>query len=154
LVVNLEMPDGASLERTEKVMERLAAMCLETDGVGHTVQISGYSIFTGANIPNNGGMYVPLKPFDQRKGRHADDIMRDLNAKFAAVTEGRASAFGAPPILGLGNAGGFKLQVLDQGNLGYETLEGMTWNLAGEVTRPDPGGRPSGISAAFSSFRS
>src|SRR5262249_1540038 len=48
LVLNLEMPDGASLERTEQVMERVAKLCRETDGVGHTVEIAGYSIFSGA----------------------------------------------------------------------------------------------------------
>ena len=70
LVVNVELPEGASLERTEKVMEqRRADLCLETDGVSHTVQIAGYSIFSRANIPNNGGIYVPLKPFERAEGR-------------------------------------------------------------------------------------
>jgi multidrug efflux pump len=155
LVVNVELPEGASLERTEKVMEQVANLCLETDGVAHTVQIAGYSILSRTNIPNNGGIYVGLKPFEERKGkRHADDIVRDLNAKFASIREGRVTAFGAPPILGLGNAGGFKMQIQDKGNLGYETLEGMTWNLAAEATKPNTDGRPSGIPAAFSGFRS
>ncbi|MDB5307735.1 MAG: bepE 9 [Gemmataceae bacterium] len=154
LVLNLELPEGASVERTEKVMERVAALCLETDGVAHTVQIAGYSIFSSANIPNNGGIYVCLKPFDERKGRHADEILRELNAKLAGVREGTATAFGAPPILGLGSAGGFKMQVLDKGNLGPETLEGMTWTLVAEATKPLPDGRPSGIPVAFSGFRS
>src|SRR4029453_5501354 len=52
------------------------------------------------------------------------------------------------------NAGGFKMQVMDKGNLGYEVLEGMTWNLAAEATKPNPDGRPSGIPSAFSGFRS
>jgi multidrug efflux pump len=154
LVVNVELPEGASVERTERLMAEVARRCLETDGVAHTVQIAGYSIFSSANIPNAGGIYVPLKPFAERKGRHADDVMRELNGKFAGLRDGTATAFGAPPILGLGNAGGFKLQVQDRGGLGYETLEGMTWNLAAELTRPGPDGRPSGIPAAFSGFRS
>ena len=154
LVVNLELPEGASVERTERVMERVANLCLETDGISHTVQVAGYSIFSSANIPNAGGIYVCLKPFEQRKGRHAGAILADLNAKLAAVRDGSATAFGAPPILGLGNAGGFKMQILDKGGLGFEALEGMTWNLAGEAVKPLPGGRPSGIPAAFSSFRS
>ena len=137
LVVNLELPEGASLERTERVMRRGGGRCAcETDGVGHTVQIAGYSIFSPANIPNNGGMYVTLKPFEERKARPADAIMREsereVRATSAAAT---ATAFGAPPILGLGNAGGFKMQILDKGNLGHEMLEGMTWSLAGEATQ-------------------
>ncbi len=150
LVVNLELPPGAAVERTDAVMEQVAKACLETDGVANTVQINGYSIFSSANIPNNGGIYVCLKPFEQRKGRHADDIMRDLNAKFAQIRGGTATAFGAPPILGLGNAGGFKMQIQDRGSLGAETLEGMTWALAGEASKNPR----EGIPAAFSSYRS
>jgi multidrug efflux pump len=148
LIVNLELPPGASVERTDEVMKEVANACLATDGVAHTVQISGYSIFSRTNIPNNGGIYVGLKPFDQRTGRHAEAIVRDLNAKFAAIRTGRATAFGAPPILGLGNASGFKLQVQDRGGLGPEVLEGMTWALAAEA------GKEPGIPVAFSSFRS
>src|SRR5205823_12554733 len=110
--------------------------------------------FSNANIPSNGGMYLTLAPFEERKAKPADTIIRELNAKFAELKDGTASAFGAPPILGLGNAGGFKMQILDKGNLGPETLEGTTWTIAGEAMKPNPDGRPSGIPAAFSSFRS
>jgi multidrug efflux pump len=154
LVVNLELPEGASLERSEKMMAEVAKICRETEGVSHTVEISGYSIFANSNIPNNGGIYVTLKPYEERTTRPADDIMRELNARFRDLREGTATAFGAPPIRGLGNAGGFKMQILDKGNLGPETLEGVTWSIAGEATKPNPDGRPSGIPAAFSSFRS
>jgi multidrug efflux pump len=148
LIVNLELPPGSSVEQTDKVMKEVAEACLATDGVAHTVQISGYSIFTRTNIPNNGGIYIGLKPFDTRKGRHAEAIVRDLNARFAGIRGGTATAFGAPPILGLGNAGGFKMQILDRGGLGPEVLEGMTWSLAAEA------GKTPGIPVAFSSFRS
>jgi multidrug efflux pump len=76
--------------------------------------------------------------------------MRDLNAKFAGIRGGTATAFGAPPILGLGNAGGFKMQVQDKGNVGPEALEGMTWALASEASK-NPA---EGIPAAFSTYRS
>ncbi|MBN9120184.1 MAG: efflux RND transporter permease subunit [Planctomycetes bacterium] len=150
LVVNLELPPGASVERTDAVMREVADACLATDGVAYTVQISGYSILTRANVPNNGGIYVTLKPFEERKGRSAEAILRDLNARFATVRSGTATAFGAPPILGLGNAGGFKMQIQDKGNLGPEVLEGMTWALAAEASKNPR----EGIPAAFSSFRS
>jgi multidrug efflux pump len=154
LVANVELPEGASIERTEAAMRRVSELCRETDGVAHTVQIAGYSIFSSANIPHNGGMFVILRPYEERKGRPADAITREINAKLADVRTGTAVVFGAPPVRGLGNAGGFKMQVMDQGNLGYEVLEGMTWNLAGEATKPLPDGRPSGIPSAFSGFRS
>jgi len=149
LVINVELPPGASLERTDAVMSDVAKMCRETDGVKHTVEISGYSILTRANIPNNGGIYLTLHDFEDRKGRRAEDILRDLNVKFASVHSARVTAFGAPPILGLGNAGGFKMQILDRGSLGPERLEGATWSLATEATKNPR----EGIPAAFSSFR-
>src|SRR5436190_3380542 len=99
-------------------------------------------------------MFVVLKPFDERPGRTGQAVLRDVNAKLAQERDATATAFGSPPILGLGSAGGFKLQILDKGNLGYETLEGMTWNLAREAIKPNPDGSPSGIASAFSGFRS
>jgi multidrug efflux pump len=149
LVVNVELPPGESLEKTEAVMREVANVCLATDGVGHTVQINGYSILNRANIPNNGGIYVSLKPFEERKGRGAETILRELNAKFAKIRGGTATVFGAPPIFGLGNAGGFKMQIQNRG-VDPEVLEGMTWSLAAEATR-NPG---EGIPAAFSAYRS
>src|SRR5262249_39295441 len=68
LVINLELPPGRPLEKTEEVMKEVAEACLATDGVAHTVQIAGYSILNRANVPNNGGIYVGLKPFEVRKG--------------------------------------------------------------------------------------
>ena len=135
-------------------MAKVAQICRETDGVIHTVEIAGYSVFSNANIPNNGGMFVILAPYGERKTRPAGDITRELNAKFRELKDGTATAFGAPPIRGLGNAGGFKMQILDKANLGPETLEGATWTIVGESTKPNPDGSPSGIPAAFSTFRS
>jgi multidrug efflux pump len=161
LVINVSLPDGASVERTAAVMKEIDAICLgpllpngERDksqgiaGIDHVTGLAGYSIFATANISNAGGAYITLSPFEERKGRHADDILKDLNARLAGIQEGRAQAFGAPPILGLGNAGGFKLQVKDMNNLGPGVLEGMTWNLAFAAMR-EPG-----IPAAFSNYSS
>ena len=67
-MVNVELPPGASVERTDEVMKQVADACLETDGVAHTVQISGYSIFSSANIPNNGGIYVAAEAVRAAEG--------------------------------------------------------------------------------------
>ncbi len=69
LVLNVELPEGSSLERTEKLMAKVSQICRETDGVAHTVEIGGYSIFTNANIPNNGGLFVILTPYGDRETR-------------------------------------------------------------------------------------
>ena len=162
-VVNIQLPDGASLERTRKVTERVVDLALGpvlpdgtrdrsqgVDGIGHMNAIAGYSIFAQANISNAAGIYIAFDPFAERvkKGRTADAILADFNRKLAQIEEGRVTAFGAPPILGLGNAGGFKLQVQDRGNLGLGTLEGLTWNLANAANR-EPG-----VVGSFSTFTS
>ena len=135
LVINVQLPDGASLERTQVVMKQVDEACLgklQPDGtrkggvrgIDHVIGLGGYSIFASASISNAGGCYLSLAPFNQRKGRHADDILKELNGRLAGIMEGSVTAFGAPPILGLGNAGGFKLQIQDRGGVGLPASRG------------------------------
>jgi multidrug efflux pump len=165
LVINVTLPDGASLERTERVMQRITDIALgpakengERDsekgvrGITHITSIAGFSIFSQANISNSGGIYVSLAPFQDRKGLHADAILGELNRRLSEIQEAQVQAFGAPPILGLGNAGGFKMQIQDRGNYGLASLEGMTWNLVDQIYA-DASKNP-GIVGAFSTFRS
>jgi multidrug efflux pump len=165
LVINVALPDGASLERTERVMARITDICLgpaDADGkrdsskgvpgIDHVTAIGGYSIFASANISNSGGAYITLSPFEKRKGLHADAITNVLNARLAEIQEADVRAYGAPPILGLGNAGGFKLQIQDRQNYGPAALEEVTWNIVGSVMA-DSAKNP-GIVAAFSTYRS
>jgi multidrug efflux pump len=161
LVINVQLPDGASLPRVEAILDRINDMALGpigpdgkrdksqgVKGIDHITAIGGYSIFATANISNTGGIYVSLAPFEERKGLHADMILAELNKRLGTIEEGMIQAFGAPPILGLGNAGGFKMQIKDLENLGLGTLEGMAWNIAGMSTK-EPG-----IVGAFSTFTS
>src|SRR5207248_6589629 len=71
LVVNAQLPDGASLERTEAAVSRLRDIALETPGVAHTISVPGYSIVLSTNLSNVGGLFVILKPFEERKGDQA-----------------------------------------------------------------------------------
>jgi multidrug efflux pump len=163
LVINITLPDGASVERSEAVVNRVTDLCLGpvgadgkrdrtkgVAGIDHITGISGYSIFSQSNLSNSGGIYVTLAPFAERvkSGRTADAILNDLRGRFGSIQEARVDPFGAPPILGLGNAGGFKMQIQDKGKLGAGILEGMTWNLAGAAMKER------GIPAAFSTFSS
>src|SRR6185295_3044802 len=87
LVVNAQLPDGASLERTQEVMERLDETVRKTPGVQHTIRLPGYSILTSNNISNVGGMFVILQPFEDRVGAHlpASTIATNLRAQFRQV---------------------------------------------------------------------
>ncbi len=141
LVVNAQLPEGASLERTDALVRKLGEVARATEGIGHTIEVPGYSILLGANISNAGGMFVVLAPFEERKGNpelSADKIAAKLRAKFAPYQEGVIGIFGAPPIDGLGSTGGFKLQVQDRRGAGLRALDGAVQNLA-DVGRREPG---------------
>jgi multidrug efflux pump len=149
LVLNAQLPDGASLDRTDKVVRKMSKIAREIPGVDHTIDLPGYSAVLSTNISNVGGMFVILKPFAERAG-HAEQsapaIIAKLREKFAGITDARVSAFGAPPVEGLGSTGGFKLQVKDLSSAGLRALQGAVENLA------DEGNRDSRMAGLFSSF--
>ncbi|MHB1033952.1 MAG: efflux RND transporter permease subunit [Pirellulales bacterium] len=150
LLVNVQLPDGASVQRTGEVMRRIERMARQTPGVKHTVAISGQSILLGANAPNFGSMYVMLDEFSRRRGRDltGDAIAAALREKCAGqVQEALVSIFGAPPVDGLGSAGGFKLMIEDHGNLGLSELESTADRLV------VAGNKQPGLEGVFTSLR-
>ncbi|MBV8127914.1 MAG: efflux RND transporter permease subunit, partial [Planctomycetaceae bacterium] len=150
LILNVQLPDSASVERTESVMAHIETMARETPGVEHTVGVSGQSLILGANAPNLGSMYILLKEFDQRRGPNltADAIAESLQERCRReVREAIVSAFGAPPIDGLGATGGFKLIVEDRGNFGLGDLQRVSDQI---VAR---GNKTPGLQGLFNSSR-
>jgi hydrophobe/amphiphile efflux-1 (HAE1) family protein len=126
LLLNVQLPDSAAVGRTERVMAHIEQLARDTPGVAHTVGISGQSLVLGANAPNLGSMYVMLAPFDQRRGpgMTADAIAASIQERCQKEVRGAVvTAFGAPPIEGLGTTGGFKLIIEDRGNLGLGELQ-------------------------------
>jgi multidrug efflux pump len=151
LVVNAQLPDGASLERSDEVVRRMTELAMKTEGVGHAISVPGYSILTGTNIPNVGGMFVILAPFEERAGHpevSANAVANRLRAQYREIQEAQAVVFGAPPIDGLGSTGGFKLQVKDQTGLGLEALQGAVANVAGKGNSQE--GKLVGLFSSFS----
>ena len=149
LVVNAMLPDGASLERTNEVMVRLDDMVRKTPGVAHTIRLPGYSILTSNNISNVGGMFVILEDFEERVGAKLSSatVGANLRAQFRQVQDAIVVTFGAPPVDGLGNTGGFKLQVQDRADAGPEALQGAVETMIGAGTAQP------GLVGLFSSFR-
>ncbi len=153
LVVNVQLPDGASLERCDKVMRSLSELTRNKEkfpGVDHTIDLSGYSILLSTNISNVGGMFVILEPFEHRKSdpqRSAPVIAAKLRQAFADIRGARISVFGAPAIDGLGTTGGFKMQVQDLRGAGLRALQGSTQNLV-DLGNSDP--RLVGLFSSFS----
>jgi multidrug efflux pump len=149
LILNVQLPDAASLERTQRMMDRIEKMALgDPDdpqqfpgipGIKHTVSIAGRSLILGANAPNLGSMYVMLKEFDQRGPKlNADAIAAELTARCQREVRGAmVSAFGAPPVDGLGTTGGFKLIVEDRGGLGLRQLQRISEKIVAHGNRTD-----------------
>jgi len=126
LILNVSLPDSAAVGRTQRVMARIDDLVRDTPGVAHTVGVSGQSFILNANAPNLGSLYVMLEPFEKRHGPElsGDAIAATLQERCRReVRAANVSVFGAPPIDGLGNTGGFKLIVEDRGNLGSEQMQ-------------------------------
>jgi multidrug efflux pump len=131
LVAFAQLPDAASLDRTEDVIKRMSDIALKQDGVESAIAFPGLSINGFTNSPNAGIVFVTLKPFDQRKdaSQSAGAIAGALNGKYGAIQDAYMAIFPPPPVQGLGTIGGFRLQIEDRGNLGYDELYKETMNV-------------------------
>ncbi|MDI2590089.1 efflux RND transporter permease subunit [Pseudomonas sp. 681] len=131
LVAFAQLPDAASLDRTEDVIKRMSDLALKQPGVESAVAFPGLSINGFTNSPNAGIVFVTLKPFDERKdpSMSAGAIAGALNGKFSGIQEAYMAIFPPPPVQGLGTIGGFRLQIEDRGNLGYDELYKETMNI-------------------------
>jgi hydrophobe/amphiphile efflux-1 (HAE1) family protein len=149
-MLTVQLPDAASVPRTEKVMAHIDKIAHATPGVAHTVGVSGQSLILSANAPNLGSMYVILKDFEERSGPglSASAIAADLTERCRREVPGAiVTAFGAPPIAGLGTTGGFKLILEDRGNLGLDELQRVSEQV---VAR---GNKTAGLEDLFNSSR-
>jgi multidrug efflux pump len=131
LVVNVQLPDSASVQRTDAVLAKIDTIARGFRGVAHTVGVSGESFVTTTNAPNLGTMFVGLKPFEERTRAEYDAVIAaQLQQRCNKEIEGAIiSVFRAPPIQGLGNAGGFRLQTEQRGYVDLSGLQTMTDQL-------------------------
>jgi multidrug efflux pump len=128
LVGFAQLPDGASLDRTESVIRRMGDIALKQPGVQNTVAFPGLSINGFTNSSNAGVVFVPLKPFEERKTAplSAGAIAGRLNGQFSSIDDAFIAVFPPPPVQGLGTIGGFKLEIEDRAGLGYTALDQAT----------------------------
>jgi multidrug efflux pump len=124
LVSFAQLPPGATLQRTEEVMREMADIALQQEGVAGAVQFPGLSINGFVNAPASGIVFVTLDDFDKRTSPEQNGfaIAQVLQQKYNAIDEAFIAIFPAPPVRGLGNVGGFKLQIQDRNDQGFEAL--------------------------------
>jgi multidrug efflux pump len=131
LVAFAQLPDGASLDRTDAVIRQMAEIGLKQPGVANAVQFPGLSINGFVNAPNAGIIFFPLAPFEERrtKDTYGLNIANALNQKFGAIQDAFVAVFPPPPVQGLGTVGGFKLELEDRAGLGEAELSRATETL-------------------------
>ncbi|GAB3686443.1 efflux RND transporter permease subunit [Salinisphaera aquimarina] len=131
LVAFAQLPDAATLDRTEAVIRRMGDIVADQPGAESAVQFPGLNINGFTNSPNTGIVFVTLDPFDERESDDlsANAIAATLNQKFAAIQGAFVAVFPPPPVNGLGTIGGFRMQIEDRADLGSRALYEETQKL-------------------------
>ena len=150
LMVNIQLPDSASMERTQEVVDHIVRVAMAHPGIKHCSGISGQSFVLNAFGSNFGSMFVNLKDYHLRRdrGMSSTAIADYLRTEFGKQIVGaNVQVFPPPPIRGVGRAGGFMIMIEDRGDVGPQVLQKETENLAAL------GAKTPGLMALFSVFR-
>ena len=149
LISFAQLPSGASLDRTEAVIQRMGDIALQQPGVESAVAFPGLSINGFTNSSSAGIVFVSLDPFEQREAPElsAEAIATTLGEKFSEIKESYIAVFPPPPVMGLGTVGGFKLQLEDRAALGYTEL-----NAAAQAFLAEARNTPE-LGPAFTSYQ-
>jgi len=128
LIAIAQLPNGASLDRTEAIVKQMSSIALKQAGVESAVEFPGLSVNGFTNSSSAAIVFVTLKPFSQRQSKSlaAGAIAGALNQQYSAIKGSFIAVFPPPPVLGLGTLGGFKFQIEDRGALGYAALNDAT----------------------------
>jgi multidrug efflux pump len=147
---NVQLPDSASLQRTKAVMNKIDAILEETPGVADWVSIAGYSLLSGTNGSNLGLVAIVFEPWEERQdpSLSQEAILAHVRGEFNKIQEAVAIAFVPPSIDGLGNAGGFQMQVQDRGGIGLQQLQTVSDEMIAD------GNAQAGLTGLSTTFRS
>ncbi len=143
LLVNLQLPDAASLQRADRAAERVEAILAAESAIESYTTVTGYSLLSGASATNNAFIFVQLKDWDERPDAEdvANNVAHRLNAKMSRLTDGIAIAFGPPAIPGLGTGSGFSMMLQDRGGNQPSYLDDQTQAfIAAASKRPELAG--------------
>lgn len=114
-MASVQLPTGASLDRTDKMISKVSTLIKDMPEVSDVIEISGFSFMAGGAGSNLGSMFVVLKPWNERKGKEhsVEAVMKRINEQCAALQEGIVFAINPPAIPGLGMTSGLEMQLLD-----------------------------------------
>ena len=134
-IVVVQLPDGSSLSRTDAVVQRASKIMQETPGVLDAVAFAGFSGATFTNATNSAAIFARFKPFDERiaSGDSADKIIGDLFGRMQQIEEAFIIAIPPPPVRGLGNSGGFKIQLQNRTGSDVRGLLAVAYQMMGQA---------------------
>ncbi|MBW8812595.1 MAG: efflux RND transporter permease subunit [Caulobacterales bacterium] len=149
LVAVAQLPDAATIDRTEAVIRKMGDIAMKTPGITHAVAFPGLSVNGLVNSPNAGAVFMTLDTFDKRasKALSAQALAADLNKKFAGIPEATIAVFPPPPVQGLGTIGGFRMQIEDHAGLGPQAVYDATQRVIAAASK-DPA-----LTGVFSSYQ-
>jgi hydrophobe/amphiphile efflux-1 (HAE1) family protein len=147
-IINVQGPEGSSLERTEETMQEVYNILMSTPGVAHIVSIAGLNFLTSASDSNTGAMFAVLEPWGKRKSYALSvfGIIERVRKEFAGIQGAVVVPFNAPPIQGLSSTGGFQFELEDRSSLGIQTLANVTNEMI------EKGNQTPELTGLFSSF--
>jgi multidrug efflux pump len=149
LVAVVELPNGASLDRTDSVVHRMVRMALENPAVDHVFGFAGLSVNGFSSSASSGIAFMVLKPFDQRTRRdlYGLNVAKQMSQRYASLRDAFVAVFPPPSVSGLGQIGGFKLEVEDKAGLGDSTLNLATHALIAKASQSPA------LAGAFTTFQ-
>ncbi len=123
-IVLLQLPPGASLDRTDRVLKQAVGIIMATPGVAHAVPFTGLDATTFSDASNSATIFAKYDPFDVRvaKGQTGDEVLGDLRRRLSAIQGAFVLAIAPPPVQGIGSAGGFKMMIQDRAGHGADAL--------------------------------
>lgn len=145
--VNVQLPDAASTQRTDAVVQKIEDQLMQEADIDYVTSVTGYSVLSGAMIPNSAFLFVKLKNWDDRELGMNDIIKRTNKGLTSTIIEAQAFAFGPPAIPGLGNGSGFSLMIQDKSGNKPSYLAEETYKFISEAQK-----RPE-IASAFTTFQ-
>jgi multidrug efflux pump len=141
LIAGVRLPEGASIERTDAALKKVADIALSVDGVANEVAFPGLNPLQFTNTPNSGVVFFPLEPFAERHAS-AEQINAEINRRIAGIQDGFAFSLMPPAIQGLGNGSGYSLFIEDRAGLGYGALQNAVGVFQGAAAQTPGMGFP------------